>query len=48
MARIRMIKPGVMENEELAELSPLTRLLFIYLWMLADREGRLEVGEGLP
>jgi hypothetical protein len=31
-----------MDNEELAELGPLTRLLFIYLWMLADREGRLE------
>ena len=31
-----------MDNEELAELDPLTRLLFIYLWMLADREGRLE------
>ena len=23
-------------------MAPLTRLLFIYLWMLADREGRLE------
>ena len=31
-----------MDNEELAELDPLTRILFIYLWMLADREGRLE------
>lgn len=31
-----------MDNEKLAELEPLTRLLFIYLWMLADREGRLE------
>lgn len=31
-----------MDNEELAELEPLSRLLFIYLWMLADREGRLE------
>jgi hypothetical protein len=42
MARARNIKPGVMENEELAELAPIARLLFIYLWMLADREGRLE------
>lgn len=42
MARARNIKPGIMENEELAELDPLARLLFIYLWMLADREGRLE------
>jgi hypothetical protein len=31
-----------MANDELALLPPLTRLLFIYLWMLADREGRLE------
>ena len=31
-----------MNNEDLADLEPLTRLLFIYLWMLADREGRLE------
>ncbi|SIO39244.1 hypothetical protein SAMN05444172_1570 [Burkholderia sp. GAS332] len=42
MARARNIKPGVMENEALAELDPIARLLFIYLWMLADREGRLE------
>ena len=42
MARARNIKPAIMDNEELAELGPLTRLLFIYLWMLADREGRLE------
>ncbi|WP_348529843.1 hypothetical protein [Pseudomonas sp. Pc102] len=31
-----------MANEDLAELQPMERLLFIYLWMLADREGRLE------
>jgi hypothetical protein len=42
MARARNIKPGIMANEHLAELLPLERLLFIYLWMLADREGRLE------
>ncbi|END0136176.1 phage replication protein [Pseudomonas aeruginosa] len=42
MARARNIKPGIMANEDLAELDPLARLLFIYLWMLADREGRLE------
>ena len=42
MARARNIKPGVMLNEDLADLAPLTRLLFIYLWMLADREGRLQ------
>ena len=42
MARARNIKPAIMDNEELAELDPLTRLLFIYLWMLADRDGKLE------
>jgi len=42
MARARSIKPSLMANEELAALDPLTRLLFPYLWMLADREGRLE------
>ncbi|WP_443692745.1 hypothetical protein [Pseudomonas sp.] len=42
MARARNIKPGIMENETLADLSHSHRLLFIYLWMLADREGRLE------
>lgn len=42
MARARNIKPSIMDNEDLAELPALHRLLFIYLWMLADREGRLE------
>ena len=42
MARSRNIKPGIMANERLAELPAISRLLFIYLWMLADREGRLE------
>lgn len=42
MARSRNIKPAIMDNEELAELPFEARLLFIYLWMLADREGRLE------
>jgi hypothetical protein len=42
VARARNIKPSIMDNEALAELEPLTRLLFVYLWMLADRDGRLE------
>lgn len=42
MARSRNIKPGFFKNEHLAELSPLTRLLFQALWCEADREGRLE------
>jgi hypothetical protein len=42
MPRARNIKPAIMDNEELAELPMSARLLFIYLWMLADRDGRLE------
>lgn len=41
MPRSRNIKPGFFANEDLAELSFETRLLFIGLWTLADREGRL-------
>lgn len=42
MPRARNVKPGLMANERLAELPAIARLLFVYLWMLADREGRLE------
>lgn len=42
MARARNIKPGFYKNEDLAECSERARLLFPGLWMLADREGRLE------
>ncbi len=42
MARARNIKPAFFLNEELAEIDPLGRLLFIGLWCLADRAGRLE------
>lgn len=42
MARSRNIKPSIMDNEQLASLPALTRLLFIYMWMLADKEGRME------
>ena len=40
--RARNIKPGFFTNEQLVECSPFARLLFIGLWCLADREGRLE------
>ena len=40
--RARNIKPGFFENDELAELPFEGRLLFIGLWCLADKEGRLE------
>jgi len=42
MARSRNIKPGFFMNEELVELPFEYRLLFIGLWTLADRSGRLE------
>jgi hypothetical protein len=42
MARARNIKPGFYKNEDLAECSPWARLIFPGLWMLADREGRME------
>lgn len=42
MARTRNIKPAFFDNDVLGGLEPLTRLLFIGLWCIADREGRLE------
>lgn len=42
MARSRNIKPGFFTNDELAECSPLARLLFAGLWTIADKEGRLD------
>lgn len=42
MARARIIKPETFNDEDLAALPPLARLLFIGLWTLADRAGRLE------
>jgi len=41
MARSRNIKPGFFLNDTLGELPVEARLLFIGLWTLADREGRL-------
>ena len=40
--RSRNIKPGFFQNESLVELLPEARLLFIGLWLMADRDGRLE------
>jgi len=42
MARARNIKPKFFTNEELVELPFATRLLFIGLWTIADRAGRME------
>lgn len=42
MPRARNIKPALFKNELLGEADPMLTLLFIGLWTLADREGRLE------
>lgn len=42
MARSRNIKPSFFINDELGDCTIPARLLFIALWTLADREGRLE------
>jgi len=42
MARARNIKPAFFNNDELAEIEPLGRLLFIGLWTIADFKGDLE------
>lgn len=40
MARIRTIKPEFFTSEDIVELEPLARLLYIALWCEADKEGR--------
>lgn len=42
MARARNLKPGLFKNEVLGVADPLYTILFEGLWILADREGRLE------
>lgn len=42
MSRIRTVKPDFFVDEDVAQLGPLARLLFVGMWTLADREGRLE------
>lgn len=42
MARSRNIKPAFFVNDILGSLPPLTRLLFIGLWCIADKNGVLE------
>lgn len=41
MPRARNIKPGFFTNDLISDLEPYYQLLFIGLWVLADREGRL-------
>jgi uncharacterized protein YlbG (UPF0298 family) len=42
MARSRNIKPSFFQNEELGELSPITRLAFIGMWTIANYQGCIE------
>lgn len=42
MARIRTIKPEFFTSEDIVELSPFARLLYIALWCEADRAGRMQ------
>jgi hypothetical protein len=42
MARSRNIKPAFFKNEILGQADPYLSLLFVSLWTLADRDGRLE------
>ena len=42
MARIRTIKPTFFFSEDIAAISIEARLLFIGLWCIADKQGRLE------
>lgn len=41
MARIRTIKPEFFTSEDIVELEPMARLLYIALWCEADKEGRM-------
>ena len=41
MARIRTIKPEFFTSEDIVNLSPLARLLYIAVWCESDKEGRL-------
>jgi hypothetical protein len=42
MARARNIKPGFFESDDPAKVGYPQRLLWIAMWTLADKEGRLE------
>lgn len=42
MARARNIKPSFFKNELIGQADPLIGMLFISLWTLADKAGRLE------
>src|SRR5476651_742551 len=43
MARARTIKPNFMRSRSMRAVSPMARLTFIQLWLVADDAGRLMV-----
>ena len=48
MARARTIKPTFLHSRSMRAVSPMARLVFIELWLLADDAGRLVVTRVLP
>jgi hypothetical protein len=42
MARTRQLKPDFFADEDISALTPIARLLFMGLWLIADKAGRLE------
>lgn len=47
MPRIRTIKPEFFTSDDILDLSPLTRLVYIGLWCHSDRNGCLKYGRAL-
>ena len=41
-ARTRHLKPEFFQNKKLAKLKPYVRLLYQGLWLICDREGKLD------
>jgi hypothetical protein len=48
MARARTIKPHFLRSRSMRAVSPMARLIFIELWLVADDAGRLVVTHVLP
>jgi hypothetical protein len=41
MARIRTVKPEFFTSEDITDMPPLARLLYVAMWCEADRDGRM-------
>ena len=48
MARARTIKPHFLRSRSMRAVSPMARLIFIELWLVADDAGRLVISRKLP